>query len=660
MGGNDVDCRVVLGRRRMLSLGTTARTPPPPKDPAACQTFSRSPCYTCRRRRVTCDRRLPTCQKCNKAQKACLGYKKPLTWVQGIASRGKMMGLTFDDITANKSPPAYSVNGIIGPEENESAEAFPFGRCGFGPVNDASQVLPGNPGSFESWPSSLSVRDANGLEECQKADMALSEWDSSDQRRKDEIECHSRIPLTLIDPLFQGLDKISRYYLTYFDRKFCKLMVLIEVPHKNPYRRLIQMVNVSSGVCAAMAAIGACHHLHVLHYSDQRALDNHYLKSKGRSLEDGEQFARSPNPKVRVAYQHLLLLKHRTLCQLEQNLSNPKTRGEDASIATALLLMVLDMVESGRGTWKLHVEGAKRLLQSRFSPLGEKDDEDGPSRVPCAAYDSFNMFLAGSCMTFDIMGSTLTPSGSWSEPASSQLITSPNLLSDTEKEVWLGCPGSLLRIILYISSLRHAGSSSQTLAPKVDLSTILSQINAFDPERWTREIYHSMYAGTEYPLPDHHFSKESSYWRPPVLGSPEPAESNSPLSDSDALFHLASAYKITITLYAIRILLHPSPEECTFFAEQVTTVLTHISLIPPSSELFKSILWPTFIAGAECRCPEQRAWFRDKLDHMWRQCWTVNIREAMRVLDAIWRREDQHDGDWAEYFDRFGANWLFI
>ncbi|OAT04058.1 C6 finger domain-containing protein Acr-2 [Blastomyces gilchristii SLH14081] len=652
MGGNDVDCRGALGRRSMLSLGTTAWTPSPLQDPAVSQAFSSSPCYTCRRRRVTCDRLIPTCRKCDKAQKACLGYKKPLTWVHGVASRGKMMGLTFDDITANKSSQATLVNGIAGPEEHNSAESFPFGSCCFGPAHDASEVLPGNPGSFESWPLS-SVRGANGPEECQKADMALSEWDSSDQRRKDQIECYSHIPLTLIDPIFQGLDKISRYYLTYFDRKFCKLMVLFEVPHKNPYRRLIQMVNVSSGVCAAMAAIGACHHLHVLHYSDQHPLDNHYLKSKARSLEDGEQFARSPNAKVRVTYQHLLLLKHRALSQLEQNLSNPETRGQDTSIATSLLLMVLDMVESGRGTWKLHVEGAKRLLQSRFSPLGEID-EDGSPRVPCAAYDSFNTFLAGSCMTFDIMGSTLTPSGSWSEPVSSQLITSPNLLSDTEKEVWLGCPGSLLHIILYISSLRHAGSSSQTLGPKVNLSTILSQINAFDPERWTREVYHSMYAGTEYPFPDHHFSKES-YWRPP-----EPAESNSPLSDSDALLHLASAYKITITLYAIRILLHPSPEECTFFAEQVTTVLTHISLIPPSSELFKSILWPTFIAGAECRCPEQRAWFRDKLDHMWRQCWTVNIREAMRVLDAIWSREDQHDGDWAEYFDRFGANWLFI
>lgn len=175
-------------------------------------------------------------------------------------------------------------------------------------------------------------------------------------------------------------------------------MVLLEVPHNNPYRRLLQMVNVSSGLCAAMAAIGACHNLHILHYSDQSPFDSLSLKNKGESFEDGKQFARSSNPNVRVAYQHLLVLKHRALCHLEQNLSNPRTRGEDASIASALLLMVLDMVESGRGSWKQHVEGAKRLLQSRFRPLVEKD-ADRLSPLPCAVYDSFNMFLAGSCMT---------------------------------------------------------------------------------------------------------------------------------------------------------------------------------------------------------------------------------------------------------------------
>jgi hypothetical protein len=59
-------------------------------------------CYTCRRRRVKCDNTLPFCRKCHHAGIECLGYQKPLVWVKGgVASRGKMMGLSFGDIKEN-------------------------------------------------------------------------------------------------------------------------------------------------------------------------------------------------------------------------------------------------------------------------------------------------------------------------------------------------------------------------------------------------------------------------------------------------------------------------------------------------------------------------------------------------------------------------------
>lgn len=68
-------------------------TPTSPS-PAA-QALSTVDCYTCRRRRVRCDRVLPGCAKCARTQLECLGYKKPLVWNKGVASRGKMMGKTF-------------------------------------------------------------------------------------------------------------------------------------------------------------------------------------------------------------------------------------------------------------------------------------------------------------------------------------------------------------------------------------------------------------------------------------------------------------------------------------------------------------------------------------------------------------------------------------
>lgn len=55
-------------------------------------------CHNCRRQRLQCDRSLPQCLKCIKRGQECLGYQRLLRWEQGVASRGKMAGMTFDDL----------------------------------------------------------------------------------------------------------------------------------------------------------------------------------------------------------------------------------------------------------------------------------------------------------------------------------------------------------------------------------------------------------------------------------------------------------------------------------------------------------------------------------------------------------------------------------
>ncbi|KAI5918971.1 fungal-specific transcription factor domain-containing protein [Camillea tinctor] len=55
-------------------------------------------CWTCRKKRVKCDGCLPTCFKCKKTGRQCLGYSKnkPLVWT-GVASRGRMANRTFEN-----------------------------------------------------------------------------------------------------------------------------------------------------------------------------------------------------------------------------------------------------------------------------------------------------------------------------------------------------------------------------------------------------------------------------------------------------------------------------------------------------------------------------------------------------------------------------------
>ncbi|KAI0842206.1 fungal-specific transcription factor domain-containing protein [Hypoxylon sp. FL0890] len=58
--------------------------------------FSPRPCWTCRKNRVKCDGRLPTCFKCRMKGRECLGYSanKPLVWT-GLAGRGKIAHQNF-------------------------------------------------------------------------------------------------------------------------------------------------------------------------------------------------------------------------------------------------------------------------------------------------------------------------------------------------------------------------------------------------------------------------------------------------------------------------------------------------------------------------------------------------------------------------------------
>ncbi|OJD16376.1 hypothetical protein AJ78_03440 [Emergomyces pasteurianus Ep9510] len=52
-------------------------------------------CFTCANRSVKCDRRRPYCTQCLGLGTQCSGYKTTLTWGVGVASRGKLRGLSW-------------------------------------------------------------------------------------------------------------------------------------------------------------------------------------------------------------------------------------------------------------------------------------------------------------------------------------------------------------------------------------------------------------------------------------------------------------------------------------------------------------------------------------------------------------------------------------
>lgn len=89
-------------------------------------------CFTCTKRGVKCDRRRPYCSQCLEVGNECSGYKTQLTWGVGVASRGKLRGLS---LPIAKSPP---VNPVKKASPRARANSSLTGSQGHGHATSAS------------------------------------------------------------------------------------------------------------------------------------------------------------------------------------------------------------------------------------------------------------------------------------------------------------------------------------------------------------------------------------------------------------------------------------------------------------------------------------------------------------------------------------------
>lgn len=71
-----------------------------------------SDCHRCQERNGSCDRRRPYCSQCLEIGNECSGYKTQLTWGVGVASRGKLRGLS---LPVARSAPATKDDKVTRP-----------------------------------------------------------------------------------------------------------------------------------------------------------------------------------------------------------------------------------------------------------------------------------------------------------------------------------------------------------------------------------------------------------------------------------------------------------------------------------------------------------------------------------------------------------------
>ncbi|KAK5175203.1 uncharacterized protein LTR77_000340 [Saxophila tyrrhenica] len=92
------------------ALGRMAGPPPKKKRKRAGTGGANDDCFACSTRGAKCDRKRPYCTQCIEIGKECSGYKTTLTWGVGVASRGKLRGLTCP--IANKNADGTDVSAV--------------------------------------------------------------------------------------------------------------------------------------------------------------------------------------------------------------------------------------------------------------------------------------------------------------------------------------------------------------------------------------------------------------------------------------------------------------------------------------------------------------------------------------------------------------------
>ncbi|KAF9894876.1 hypothetical protein FE257_004497 [Aspergillus nanangensis] len=157
-------------------------------------------CHTCRRRRVKCDRSLTSCKRCLTDGLECQGYGKLFLWNQGVASRGKMMGKTFD-------------------------------------------LPPSRPAKVSGFKASTPSPNDSQIIDCPVTYESTSFY------------------LPLVDPSIQDFSPATRFYLFHFHQGFCKELVIYDVAEQNPGRQLLRYAHGHPVLLQSIIATSA-HHLY--------------------------------------------------------------------------------------------------------------------------------------------------------------------------------------------------------------------------------------------------------------------------------------------------------------------------------------------------------------------------------------------------------------
>lgn len=250
-------------------------------------------------------------------------------WADGVASRGKMVGKSFEE-SSSATPKKQS---------QKHAPSLP-----------APAPAPAQPNLADGWQSYPS-RPA----QCnQLIRGGLTDLPSSEVVRYEDSN-HTQIQWPLVDPLIQDLNEYTRYYLLHFATKICADIVAYDGPGQNPMRDLVSATSSYPLLLQIMVANSAFHIFNI----SQNPVDFSSPQQRDNSTPGAVMLYSGPN---RKHYRDALIAKQEALSLLAKSVTVVDATNIDLVLAAILLFVNYDLIESGTDKWKVHMEGAHRLI----------------------------------------------------------------------------------------------------------------------------------------------------------------------------------------------------------------------------------------------------------------------------------------------------------
>jgi len=303
-------------------------------------------CRICNRRRIKCDRSLPSCKKCGIRKLVCTGYDQKLKWDEGVASRGRHAGQPAPIPLKRGSKKGAHGTKVPGGSSSDEQESLPNS-----PVVETDLVLSRDCSENNTLPG-IEGKDTSGTP--YGIDLSLS-W--------------SQLPKVYQDPNIRRL-------IHHYDHFVAPTFVWIDTPENRWRNDILPLAQESPSLLFAILALSSAN-LHSRLPSQQQSsipMSTEFVRYRDRSLQ---------------------LLSH----QLQDDARSQSGKSVALILATMLVLCNLEMVHPDSTVWRVHLQASRTVIRRWLSTPSLMGLLDATSRYIVTQFSMVNVFASTTCFS---------------------------------------------------------------------------------------------------------------------------------------------------------------------------------------------------------------------------------------------------------------------